>query len=111
MDGYQATGIPPDDAREAAIVATLLPGNYTAVLEGKQGKGGIALVEIYDLDASTQSQLANISTRGFVGTGDNVLIGGIIIAGGTGNTDVVARALGPSLAEAGITEPLSDPYL
>lgn len=107
----QATGIPPGDPREAAIVATLPPGNYTAVLEGKDGKSGVALVEIYDLDASAQSQLANISTRGYVGTGDNALIGGVIIAGGTGDTDVVLRALGPSLSAAGVTEVLSNPYL
>jgi hypothetical protein len=107
----QATGIPPSDSREAAIVATLLPGNYTAVLEAKNGAGGVALVEIYDLDAGRQSQLANISTRGYAGSGDDALIGGMIVAGGTGNTDVVVRALGPSLAGAGVTEPLSDPYL
>jgi hypothetical protein len=107
----QGTGIPPSDAREAAMVATLPPGNYTAVVEGKDGANGVALVEIYDLDASTQSQLANISTRGYAGTGDNALIGGMIVGGGTGNTDVVVRGLGPSLAGAGVTEPLSDPYL
>ena len=81
----QATNIPPSDDRESAIVATLNPGAYTAILAGKNSATGVGLVEIYDLDQSAQSKLANISTRGFVNTGDNVMIGGLIIGGTSGN--------------------------
>jgi hypothetical protein len=107
----QATGIPPSDAREAAIVATLAPGAYTAVLEGKNGATGVCLVEIYDLNAGTQSQLANMSTRGYTERGDNALIGGVIIGGGTGSTDILIRALGPSLSKSGVVATLENPYL
>jgi hypothetical protein len=107
----QGTGIPPNDPREPAIVATLPPDSYTAVVEGKNGNAGLCLVEIYDLNTGAQSQLANISTRGYAAAGDNALIGGIIIGGGTGSTDVLARGLGPSLFGAGISEPLEDPFL
>lgn len=109
----QSTGIAPTDGREAAIMATLAPGSYTAVLDGKNGASGIALVEIYDLDASTQSQLANLSTRGYAASRQDPssLIGGMIIAGGSGSTDILVRGLGPSLGKFGVTAPLEDPYL
>lgn len=102
-----ATGIPPTDARESAIVATLDPGAYTAVVKGARGGTGVSLVEIYDLDTTAGSNLSNISTRGFVGTGDNVLIGGFIILGGD-SARVLMRALGPSLP---VTGALLDPTL
>lgn len=103
-----ATGRAPGDIREAAIVLTLAPGAYTAVVSG-QG-GGIALVDLYDLDVAANSTFRNVSTRGFTGTGDNVLIGGLII--GSGEPPVVMlRALGPSLSHFGITQPLQDPTL
>jgi hypothetical protein len=105
----EGTTIAPSDPREAAIVATLAPGAYTAVVEGKNGATGMCVVEVYDLDASTQSQLANISTRGYVDYGDDALIGGIIIGGGSGNTDIVVRALGPSLAKGGVTGATDNP--
>ena len=104
-----ATQIPPASPRESAIVATLAPGSYTAVVQDLRSQPGIALVETYDLDAS-DSALANISTRGEVGTGDDVMIGGFII-GGTDSTNVLIRALGPSLSKRGITGLLSDPVL
>ena len=107
----QGTGIAPSDPREPAIVATLEPGPYTAVLEGKSGATGVCLVEVYDLNAGAQSQLANMSTRAYVDTGDNVLIGGFIVGGGTGSTDILVRALGPSLSKAGVTEAMEDPSL
>lgn len=107
----QATGIPPRDSREAAIVATLVPGAYTVVLESKTAGSGIGLFEVYDLDAGAQSQLANISTRGFADAGEKALIGGVIVGGGTGNTDVLMRALGPSLTRSGVVTTLEDPYI
>jgi hypothetical protein len=107
----QGSGIPPNDRREPAVMATLSPGTYTAVVEGKNGAAGICLVEIYDLNTGAQSQLANISTRGFADTGDKALIGGMIVGGGSASTDVLVRALGPSLSSAGVDEPLEDPGL
>ena len=108
------TTIPPPDDREAAIVIGLDPGNYTAVLSGKGGLTGIGLVEVYDLgtasvDSTSKSQLAQISTRGNVLQGDNVMIGGFIVSGAT--TNVIVRAIGPSLSNFGITNPLLDPTL
>jgi len=105
-----ATGIPPTNDLESAIVATLPPGRYTAVLRGRDQLTGVALLEIYDLDTSTASKLANLSTRGFVQTGDNVLIGGFIL-GGSDPRNVVVRGIGPSLARIGLTNVLMDPTL
>ena len=93
----QSTVPPPNDL-EAAIVATLEPGAYTAVVTGKNGTTGVGLVEAYDLDQAAASQLANIGTRGLVLTETNVLIGGFILGGSEENTRVVLRAIGPSLA-------------
>lgn len=96
----QATGIPPTDDREAAIVASLTPGAYTAIEQGSGGTIGIGLVEIYDLDQAVDSRLANISTRGFVESANNVMIGGFIVSGNGGT--IVARGIGPSLAQFGV---------
>jgi hypothetical protein len=104
-----ALGMAPNSSREAAIIATLQPGNYTCVLQSKTGAAGVALFELYDLDAA-HSHLANISTRGKVGLGDNVVIGGFII-GGDQPTKVIIRAIGPSLAQSGISNALVDPRL
>jgi len=90
------TTIPPSDDREAALVATLDPGAYTSIVRGGNGSTGIALVEVYDLARGANSRLGNISTRGFVGTADNVLIGGVIVLG-EAPVKVIIRALGPSL--------------
>ena len=104
------TGIPPPDARESAIVQTLPPGTYTAVLRGKNDATGEALVELYDL-SSSQSKLSNISTRGFVDS-SHVLIGGLI-AGGDGQAiaDVVVRAIGRGLQSQGVQSFLPDATL
>ena len=102
--------IPPTNNLESAIVATLPPGAYTAIVSGKNGATGVGLVEAYDLDQMASAQLANISTRGSVESGDNVMIGGFII-GGTGSPTVVVRAIGPSLASQGVAGPLQDPTL
>src|ERR1043166_3523275 len=81
----EATGLPPTNDLESAIVATLAPGSYTAVVKGNNNTTGVALVEVYDLAPGAFSKLANISTRGFVGTGDNIVIAGFIL--GNGNID------------------------
>ena len=109
----RATTIPPGNDLESAIVMTLNPGAYTAVLAGKNGGTGVGLVEVYDLDQAASSQLANISTRGFVDTGDNVMIGGVIVGGGSGvgSARVLVRALGPSLSSLGVAGALQDPTL
>ncbi len=104
-----ATGLEPDDAREAAIWATLTPGSYTAIVAGRNATTGIALTEVYELGQSSV-HLRNISTRGFVGRNDQVMIGGVIISG-TDPASILVRALGPSLAQFGIQDPLTDPGL
>lgn len=105
----QATGIPPSDDRESALLITLGPGSYTAIQKGKNDTTGIGVIEVYDLDPAAPAQLSNLSTRGFIETGENVMIGGFI-AGGNG-TEVIVRAIGPSLTSLGIGGALSDPVL
>ena len=102
--------IPPTNDRESAIVATLAPGPYTAIVRGKNNTTGVALVEVYDLQKTSGSRLVNISTRGFVSGGDNAMIAGLIVLGSQ-PTKVLFRGIGPSLSAAGITEPLRDPKL
>ena len=109
MNEISQSGLAPSNDLESAIVRTLAPGRYTAALRGKNGGTGIGLVEVYDDDDSSAA-LANLSTRGFVGTGDDVLIGGLIIGEGDSPL-IVVRALGPSLASKGVTNPLLDPTL
>jgi hypothetical protein len=107
-----ATGFAPSDPAESAIVANLNPGTvYSAVIFGKDGTTGIALAEIYDLDQAANSKLANISTRAFVQTGAKVVIGGFVLGNSSVNGDVIVRAIGPSLANQGIANPLADPTL
>ncbi len=107
----EAIGFQPQEDFESAIVATLDPGNYTAIVLGKDGATGVGLVEGYDLDAAADSQLANISTRGFVEVGTNVMIGGFILGGNDGSATIVVRALGPSLTQFGVADALADPSL
>lgn len=104
-----AAGMGPADELESATVVTLPPGSYTAVIRGKEGATGSALVEIYDGDLVADAQLANISTLGFVGGADEVLIGGFVV--GNGAATVVVRAVGPSLTHSGVSNPISDPIL
>lgn len=103
-------GFAPKYDSESVIVADLAPGAYTAVVKGAHGETGIGLAEIYDLDTGRNTKLANISTRGLVQGGDNVLIGGFIVGAGDSPT-VLIRAIGPSLVDAGIQNAMADPVL
>jgi hypothetical protein len=108
----EATTIPPTNDLESALVATLNPGAYTAILADKNGTTGVGLVEVYDLTQAVNSQVANISTRGFVDTGDQVMIGGVIVGPNTtASSRVLVRAIGPSLQNVGIANALQDPTL
>jgi len=106
-----ATGIPPTNNLEAAIDATLAPGVYTAIVRGNGNTMGVALVEVYDLSPAPLDKLANISTRSFVSTGDNIMIAGFMLGGNSGNDRIVVRGIGPSLTAAGVVDPLADPTL
>jgi autotransporter-associated beta strand protein len=101
--------IPPNDDLDAAIVATLAPGSYTAIMRGANNSTGLGVVEVYDLATNVPARLANISSRGFVETGDNAMIGGFIA--GNQATHVIVRALGPSLTQAGVPNALANPNL
>ncbi len=107
----EMTGLAPSKDLESAILATLDPGAYTAIVSGKDGGTGVGLVEVYDLDAAAASELANISTRGFVETGNNLMIGGFILGGDTGVSNVLIRAIGPTLTDFGVAGALEDPTL
>jgi RHS repeat-associated protein len=108
----RATTIPPQNDLESAIVATLQAGAYTAIVRGKNNGAGIAVVEAYDLNQAANSNLANIATRGFVDTNDNVMIGGFIIGPSGGmRTTLAVRAIGPSLTAFGVPNALQDPTL
>ena len=105
----QASTLAPTNEAESAILATLAPRSYTAIVRGAQNQTGIGLAEVYDLDQGTPARLANISTRGLVQMGNNVMIAGFII--GNQPTKVIVRAIGPSLTRSGIVSPLNDPVL
>jgi hypothetical protein len=106
-----ALGLGLSNPKESGIPTTLPPGAYTAILAGKNQGTGVGLVEIYDTNSAADSQLANISTRGFVQTGNNVMIGGFILGGSANNTRVALRGIGPSLAQFGLNPVLADPTL
>jgi glucokinase len=107
----EATPLAPKDDRESAIIATLDPNSYTAIVSGRNETSGIALAEIYDLGRAADSKLANISTRGLVQNGESVMIGGFMLGGSSGDGNVIIRALGPSLGSRGISNTLADPTL
>ncbi len=102
-----ATGLAPTNAQESAILTTLSPGAYTAIVSGVAGSTGIGIVEVIEIDRP-ESQLINISTRGQVQTGDSVMIGGFVISGSTPKT-VLIRARGPSLVALGVPGVLANP--
>ena len=101
---------PGNPSESAALLRNLLPGAYTVVVTGKNSTEGVSLAEVYDLSPQSTFKLANISGRGYVGAGDNVLISGFII-GDVDSATVIVRALGPSLGRFGVSNPLSDPVL
>jgi sugar lactone lactonase YvrE len=100
----------PPNAAEPAILATLDPGNYTAIVRGANNTTGVAVVEGYDIDLGSPSQLQNISTRGLVQTGAKVMIAGVIV-GGSGSQKMIVRALGPTLSNFGVANALANPTL
>jgi hypothetical protein len=105
----QAAGFAPGNALEAAILADLPPGAYTAIVQGASNGTGVAVIGVYEVD-HPDAPLVNISTRGRVLTGGDVMIGGFVIDG-TGPKTVAIVATGPSLAAYGITSPLADPVM
>lgn len=107
----KASGVPPVNDAEAALVAALEPGSYTVIVSGVDGSKGLAVAEIYDLDANAGAALANVSTRGFVATGNDVMIAGFILGGSNAGAKVIVRASGPSLQQAGVGSALANPTL
>ena len=107
----QATGLAPTDDRESVLMAELAPAGYTAIVRGKNDTSGVGLVEIYDVNQTADSRLANISTRGYLESSDSVMIAGVIIRSGNGAAKLLVRVLGPSLTAFGITNALPDPYV
>jgi hypothetical protein len=111
QQNVQATGLQPTDDHESAIVATLDPGAYTVVMRGKTNSG-IGVVDMFDIGLQANARLANLSSRGPIGTGDNVLIGGFFAGPQTAAvTGVVFRAIGPSLSQFGVPGPIQDPMI
>lgn len=109
--GVQNTGnLIPSDTKESVIIVTLPPGDYTAVMHGKNNTTGVGLVEVYDLSPGSNSLLHNLSTRGLVQTGDSVMIGGFIVKG-TGPRRVIIRAIGPELTQYNVPNALANPTL
>jgi hypothetical protein len=106
----RASGYAPTDPLESAMVVNLSPGNYTAIVRGANNTIGVGLVDAYDLNPIADSLLGNISTRSFVQTGENVMIGGFIVHG-TQAMRVIVRAIGPELTQYGLPNPLPDPTL
>jgi hypothetical protein len=106
----EATGLAPSDDREAVIIATLTPGQYTGLLTNKLGAPGIGTFELYDLNLSAASELANISTRGIVLNGNNVMIAGFTVGNSVTPTNLAVRARGPSLSNF-FGNVLADPTL
>jgi hypothetical protein len=108
---FEGTAFQPGDSRESVVLGILPAANYTALLTGKNNTAGVGIVEVYDRDQTVDARLANISTRGFVEAGENVLIGGFILGGSTNNTRIALRGIGPSLAPFGLNPVLADPTL
>lgn len=109
--GIVDTGYAPEFDSEPVILITVGAGAYTAVVESADARTGVALVEVYEI-GDGDSRLINLSTRGYVGTGEEVMIGGFVIGGDAGGTKrVLIRALGPSLAGFGVEDAMFDPAM
>ena len=113
-----ASGLAPKNDNEAVVILNLAGAanlsNYTAILSGANGGTGVGLVEVYDLDAESFADLGNVATRGLVGTGNNVLIGGFIVRDDSFTNqpqNILVRGIGPSLSSAGVSNPLQDPFI
>jgi spore coat protein A len=109
LSEIQNSGVAPVSDSEPAIIATLVPGNYTAIVRGVNNGIGAGIVEVYDIGSTNEALLMNMSTRGFVGTSDNIMIAGFIVV--TQPTRVVIRALGPSMSQFGVPDLLANPQL
>jgi hypothetical protein len=112
-DEIQATGIPPVNDLESAIIGNLAPGAYTAIVRGNGNTSGVGLVEVYDLNQSADSKLANLSTRAFVSIGDNIVIAGFLLSDDVLTDRIILRGIGPSLAPGilPVSAVLADPNL
>jgi hypothetical protein len=108
---FGGTVYEPKDDRESLLLATLHGGAYTVFVSGRNQTQGIGLVEIYDINSKGEPELANLSTRGYVGQENDVMIGGFILGNEAGSVDIALRGLGPSLASAGLSNVLPDPAL
>ena len=106
-----ASGLAPSNDLESAIDANLAPGAYTAVVRGNNNTTGVALIEVFDINQAALSKLANISTRAFVSSGDDIVIAGFILGNQSGNDRIIVRGIGPSLTQFGVPNALSDPTL
>ncbi|MEY2560018.1 MAG: large repetitive protein, partial [Verrucomicrobiota bacterium] len=112
FQGTIPPNLAPTNDKESAIATSLAPGAYTATVSGKGPATGVALAEVYDVDSQpSTSALANISTRGRVQTGNDVLIGGFQLGGNSSGSLILARGGGPSLQNFGIASPLADPTI
>lgn len=106
------TGLAPTNETDAAILLSLEHDRqYTAIVRGKHDDTGIGVLEAYDVGQNSSATLANISTRGFVNGGDEILIAGVITAAPARSAEVVVRAIAPSLHRAGLENTLADPTL
>ena len=107
----KATGLAPTNDLEAAIAVSLSPAAYTAIIRGNTATSGAALIEVYDLSQTVPAKLANISTRAFVDTADDIVIAGFILGNQGGEDRIVARGIGPSLMQFGVNDALTNPVL
>jgi hypothetical protein len=107
----KASGLAPSNDLESAIDVTLPPGAYTAIVKGKNNTTGVGVVEVFDLSQAVASKMANISTRAFCGTGNDIVIAGFILGNSSANDRVIIRGIGPSLAAFGVPNVLENPAL
>jgi outer membrane protein assembly factor BamB len=107
----KASGLAPSSDLESAIDVTLIPGAYTAIIKGKNDTTGVGVVEVFDLSQAVPSKMANIATRAFCGTGNDIVIAGFILGNSSINDRVIIRGIGPSLAAFGVPNVLENPAL